>query len=615
MRIKRGGLRRRIVLAVILGMSVILLSFGVISYYIVHKSIEDSLNKKLAFGRLVRNKLDDIIKDNINRLYDISLSGAVNLDDNDLSPERHALDTAYKYSMFTDGIFLLDKYGNTILHYPEKIKDTNLNLLSIEPISRMVATGRPVVSNLYTTEVANKKVLFMLVPLKDKNGDYVGIAGGEIDPTNPVFTEMLRITDLKRAFIDLVDSNGMIIASSNPSRAFTHCDRNEFFSTIIASKKERVASCHQCHDVDNKRKSTNVVAVVPFEMAPWGISIQEPEDDVFAPTIKLKRAFALLAVIFLGTAFMLAVGISRSVVSPVNELIAGADRIAGGDLSMPVAIAGSDEIGSLGQSFEVMRLKLAGSLESIRNSNLELENKVKERTKQIRESRKKVENLLKKIISVQEEERKRIARELHDDIIQNLSAVLMKIDMCKLYPESITKDKIEEIRRIILRSLDGLQTTIQNLRPAILDDLGLEAAIKWLLETHLKEKGINYFFNVSGISDIRLHPDVKINIFKIIQEAIINIARHAHAENVIINAGIKNQSVYVYVEDDGEGFNTDSLLRNTTHYKKDGKGLGLLGMKERASLIDGKLVICSHYGEGTMITLNVPLKVHGVKDV
>jgi len=615
MRIKRGGLRRRIVLAVTLGMSVILLSFGVISFYIVNKSIEDSLNKKLVFGRLVRNKIDDIIKDNINRLYDISLSGAVNLDDNDLGPERHALDTAYRYSMFTDGIFLLDKFGNIILHYPEKIKDIDLNLLSIQPVSRMVATGRPVVSNLYTAELAKKKVLFMLVPLKDKNGNYAGIAGGEIDPTNPVFTDMLKIPDIRRAFIDLVDSNGMIIASSNPSRAFTHCDRNEFFSTLIPSKKERVATCHQCHEADRKRKSTNIVAVVPFAMAPWGITIQEPEEDVFAPSIKLKRTFVLLAVIFLGTAFMLAVGISRSVVRPVNELIAGADRIAGGDLSMPVAVGGSDEIGSLGQSFETMRVRLAGSLENIKNHNLELENRVKERTKQIRESRKKVENLLKKIISVQEEERRRIARELHDDTIQNLSALLMKIDMCKLYPESITAGKIEEIRKIILQSLDGLKITIQNLRPAILDDLGLEAAIKWLLQTHLKERGVSYFFNLSDISEVNLNPDVQFSIFKIIQEAIINIARHAHAENVVITAGIKNQNFYICIEDDGEGFNTDSLLRKTVHYEKDGKGLGLLGMKERAYLIDGKLEICSHYGWGTMITLHVPLNVQEVDDV
>ena len=110
-----------------LGMSIILLSFGVISYCIVQQRIEDSLNRKLAFGRLIRNNIDDIIKDNINRLYDVSLSGAVNLDDNDLSPERHALETAYRYSMFTDGIFLLDKNG--MFHKPSESRQFPLDLL------------------------------------------------------------------------------------------------------------------------------------------------------------------------------------------------------------------------------------------------------------------------------------------------------------------------------------------------------------------------------------------------------------------------------------------------------------------------------------------------------
>ncbi|MBI5741449.1 MAG: HAMP domain-containing protein [Nitrospirae bacterium] len=613
MRMRRGGLRRRIVLAVTLGMSVILLSFGVISYYIVNKSIEDSLNQKLAFGRLVRNKIDNIITDNINRLYDISLSGAVSLDDDNLAPERAALDTAYRYSIFSDGIFLLDSGGNMVLHYPEKIKETHINLLSIEPVSRMVATGRPVVSNLYTAESVAKKVLFMLVPLKDRNGNYAGIAGGEIDPTNPVFTDMLKTIDVRKAFIDLIDSNGMIIASSNPSRAFTHCDHNEFFSNIIASKKERVATCHQCHDIDKKRKSTNIVAVVPFETAPWGITIQEPEEDVFAPSIQLKRTFALLGVIFLGTAVMLAVGISRSVVNPVNELIAGADRIAGGDLSMPVPISGSDELGSLGQSFEVMRVRLAGSLEDIKHHNLELENRVRERTSQIRESRKRIRHLLDKILSTQEEERKRIARELHDVTIQELSAILMRVDMCRIHPEEITPRKIEEIRGIVFDAIVGVRAITQNLRPSVLDDLGLEAAIRRLLDTTLAEKKINYFLNIAGTNDRRFGIDVEIRLYRIIQEAVMNISRHAGAENVILDMTVTKESISVLIEDDGEGFDVDALMHRKINYENDGRGLGLIGMKERASLLNGSLHVRSSPGNGTRITLQAKMMSDDVR--
>lgn len=609
---EKGSLRKRITLSVTLGMSIILLSLGIVSYHIIEKNIEDSLNKKLALARLIRNNIDNIIKENINRLYDISLTGSINLNDNDLTPEREALNNAYRYSIFTDGIFLLDKGGNVILNYPEKIKDTNLNMLSIEPISRMISTGRPVVSNIYSSDTANRKVLFVLVPLKDKNGNHVGIAGGEVDPTNPILTNMLRFTDIgENTFIDIIDSNGIVIASSKPSRTLTYCDYNKFFSTIINSKKERVTTCHQCHDQEKKKKSTNVVAFVPLEMAPWGISIQEPEVDVFEPSMHMKKTFVTLGAIFIGTAFMLAMGISRSVVDPIKELIKATDRISRGDLSEPVAVQGSDEIGVLSRSFETMREKLDRSIESIKNYNLELEKRVKERTRKIKEGQQRIENLLNKIISTEEEERKRIARNLHDDTIQDLSALLMKIDMCKLYPEQISANKIDAIREIVLKTLDGLNAAIQNLRPSLLDDLGLEAAIKWLLDIHLGEKGTNIFYNITGTKNRRFSQDIEIRLFRIIQEAIANISRHANAENVFVILKADNNYISVDVEDDGEGFDVNTLFQQAVHAKEDFRGLGLLGMKERASLMGGSVDIHSAPGCGTRISLKVPMKAEG----
>lgn len=613
---ERGSLQKRITLAVTLGMSIILLSFGVVSYRIIRHNIEDSLDKKLALARLIRNNIDNIIKDNVNRLYDISLSGSVNLEDNDLTPEREALNTAYRYSIFTDGIFLLDRGGNVTLNYPEKIKDTNINLLSIEPVSRMIATGRPVVSNVYVTETAKRKVLFVLVPLKDKNGSHVGIAGGEIDPTNPILTNMLRFAEIgENTFIDIIDSNGIVIASSKPSRTLTYCDYKKFFSAIINSKKERVTTCHQCHDSEKRRKSTNIVAFVPLEMAPWGVSIQEPRDDVFASSIQLKKTFAALGVILVGTAFILAIGISRSVVNPIKELIKATGRIAKGDLSKSVTVQASDEIGVLSQSFETMRGKLADSIESIRNYNMELEKRVWERTKKIKESRQMIQNLLNKIISSEEEERKRIARNLHDETIQDLSALLMKIDMCKLYPEQVSADKIDAVRKIVINTLDGLNTIIQNLRPSLLDDLGLEAAIKWLLNIHLGERGINVFYNIIGAGNKRFSPEMEIRLFRIIQEAIANISRHANARNVFVILKADDNYISVDIEDDGDGFDVNTLFQQAVHAKKDFKGLGLLGMKERAALMGGSMEIHSAPDCGTRVSLKVPMKAEGEEDV
>jgi signal transduction histidine kinase len=607
---RTGSLRKRITLTILTGISIILLTFSIASYYIVEKNIENSHNEKLAFARLIGNNVDNIIQDNINRLYDISISGKINLHDNDFGPERDALRTAYRYSIFTDGVFLLDTGGNIILNYPAKIRDSTINVLSIEPISRIVANNRPVVSSIYTLEPSGRKVMFVLVPLKDKHGNTAGVAGGEIDPTNPVLTRMLGLTHMgKNMFIDIVDLNGVIISSSDHTRILTQCNRDGFFSTIISEKQERVTTCHRCHVAGNmNRKQTMILAFVPLEMAPWGISIQEPEEDVFTPASRLKWTFFTLAVIFIGTAFILTIGISRSIVDPLKDLIQGTDRIAKEDLSKPIPFQGTDEIGILSQSFESMRLKLVESRERIRKHAQELESRVRQRTCQINESQKRAEVLLKKIISSQEDERRRIGRELHDDTLQELSAALMRIDLCRLHPQEITIEKVNTIRQIIGHALEGVIGIIQNMRPTLLDDLGLVAAIKSILALHLGEKGINYFINTSRMGDQRFRPELEITLFRIIQEAVVNIARHANSESAFILFKIENSTVYVEIEDDGEGFDLNSLFLAGEHEAKDRRGLGLLGMKERVTLIGGKIEVCSSPGNGTRVDIRIPLR-------
>ncbi len=605
---EKGSLKKRIILTVLAGISIILCSFGVVSYIIIQKNIDDSLNKRLALSRLIRNNIDNILKDNINRLYDISLSGSVDLNDRSFEPEMEALKAAYRYSLFTDGIFLLDKQGTVILNYPERILEMALNVLSIEPVSRMISLGKPVVSNIYTTDTG-KKILYVLVPLKDRNGNNVGVAGGQIDPTNPTLIQKLGLTDIgKDMFIDLVDSNGVIISSTNPSRILTQCNRKKFFTRMISEKKERVTTCHVCHYSGNREdKHSTILAFVPLETSPWGISIQEPEEEVFLPAAKLKRTFAALTLIFIGTALLLMVGISRGIVDPLKELIRGAKRIARGDMTKPISPQGSDEIGVLSESFEAMRCKLVESMESIKQHNQELETRVTERTRQINESQQRAEQLLKKVISTQEDERKRIARELHDDTLQELSAALMRIDMFRLHHQEMSVNKIEGIRGIVLKAWDGVLGIMQNLRPTLLDDLGLAAAIKSLLDLHLGENGVNYFINTDSVADRRFRPEVEITLFRTIQEAVLNIAKHAHAENVLVMFKIDKNIVNVDIEDDGEGFDVNLLFSPGAYDAKDRRGLGLMGMKERVFLIGGKIEICSMPDLGTRISIRIPL--------
>jgi signal transduction histidine kinase len=183
--------------------------------------------------------------------------------------------------------------------------------------------------------------------------------------------------------------------------------------------------------------------------------------------------------------------------------------------------------------------------------------------------------------------------------------------MCKLYSGPPSGEKIEEMRKIVLNTLEDIRIMIQDLRPAILDDLGLEAAIRWLLYKHLWSKGITYFLNIMGDRDRRFDPHLEATLFRIIQEAIVNIARHSEAENVFVIMKTGSNEINLDIEDDGKGFDIRSALKRT----EDGRVLGLMGMKERVYLRDGKVLICSEPGSGTRISLWIPLKSPGDENV
>jgi len=590
-----------------------IISLGIVSYLTVSDTIDRSMQRRLDLARMIAGYTDSILESNVNRLYDISLSGSINFKDNNWEPEKKALETAYRYSIFTDGIFLLDRDGNKVITYPSRLDDS-LNLLSIPYISRVIKEGRPAISDIFTVEPTKKKVVYALVPLKDRNGEIIGVAGGEINPTNYVMSQVIKSAHSgPNTNIEIVDSKGIVIASNNPGRIFTGTDHDKFLAGLISGKTSVFRRCHRCHEgeqgnVNSAERSTDVLAFAPLEMASWGVSILQPEEDVFAPADNLKKTFLFFSVISIGIALLVAVGMSRSIVKPVHELIEATQSIAAGNMSRSIGFGGVDEIGMLSSSFEVMRVKLADSLESLHQYNLQLENRVNERTHEIRQSQAKVERLFKKVISAQEEERKRIARGLHDETMQSLSAILMRMDLCKLYGETLPGGKIDEVREIVLNTLNDLRTMIQNLRPSILDDLGLEAAVRWLLDKHLWEKGIAYFYDISGDCDRRFDPQLETTFFRIIQEAIVNIARHAEAENVFVIMKVAEHEIHLDIEDDGKGFDVRSALKRT----EDGRGLGLLGLKERVYLIDGKVTMCSdpELG-GTRISLRIPLKTYG----
>ena len=612
-------MQKKIIIAILLAVVVTSVSLGVISSIAINESIDHTLQHQLKLSRIVAKNIDHLLINSIKRLYDISLSGSIDLSDDDWSAEREALKKAYDYSIFSDGLFVINRDGHVVYTYPSQYMN-HVKVLATQVTSRVIAEGKPFISDIFTVESSKKKLIHILVPLKNRNGKIEGVVGGEIDPSAQNFNEIIRSVPAdKNAYMELVDSQGFVIASSDAKRVFK--DQSEghspFLAKLISAKQPVITKCHRCHEkgispVTTSERSVDIMAFAPLETTSWSVSIVQPEKEILMPIIKMKTSFFVVSVIFIAIALILAIGMSRRIVKPVHKLITATVKIAEGKMSEPIAFGGSDEIGKLSSSFEVMRIRLADSLDDLQKHNMALESLVIERTRQINDSRLKIKDLLKKVITSQEDERKRIARELHDVIMQDLAATLIKIDICRKFPENLTVAKIAEIKSIIDKSIDDVYRIIRNLRPSILDDLGFEAAVRWLCDHHLESSGIHCYININNtISDIAFEPQMEIELFRIIQESIINIARHSGAENVFVLMEKRNGQLTIELEDDGCGFDTKSVFNST----ESSRGLGLQGMQERASLLNWQCIICSSPGIGTRVSIKLPISTEVISHV
>jgi len=214
--------------------------------------------------------------------------------------------------------------------------------------------------------------------------------------------------------------------------------------------------------------------------------------------------------------------------------------------------------------------------------------------------------LLQDIFSIQEEERKRIARELHDETSQVIASLNASLEAATgMLPAGADKTKtiLRKAQALSINILDDIHKLIYELRPSLLDDLGLVTAVRWLAENNLETLGITVNLKKPG-RERRLPPRIETTLFRVIQEAVNNIAKHSHAKNTYISLQFKKNVTRVHIRDDGQGFDVEEAIAS----KDRPRGLGLVGMRERVASVNGHLDIQSHPGgEGTEIIIEIPL--------
>lgn len=324
-----------------------------------------------------------------------------------------------------------------------------------------------------------------------------------------------------------------------------------------------------------------VIAYSPVAPPGWALVVEEPWADVVSPLLQTSQLGPLVlapALLLAGLGLGLAV---RRVIRPLQQLERQSARLASGDFAaIEKPVNGIGEVESLQKTLVHMARQVRAYQEAIRR-------------------------YLGALTRGQEDERRRLARELHDDTVQSLIALDQRAQLAQMavrHGSSQAAERLAEVRQMAAALIEEVRRVIRALRPIYLEDLGLLPAIEMLARDLETTTGLRVSFLTTGEAR-RLAPEHEIALFRIVQEALNNIARHAGARAVDVSAVFEADALIVRVKDDGRGFAAPervSDLAAAGHY-------GLMGMQERADLIGARLSIQSTPGAGTTIELRLPL--------
>jgi signal transduction histidine kinase len=334
-------------------------------------------------------------------------------------------------------------------------------------------------------------------------------------------------------------------------------------------------------------------AAVAVQGTDWIVVSEISQADAMAGIDRIELFLIALYAAWLIIILILGFMLTRRITIPLNNLILMVRRLEAGIYTMPVKAQTRSEIGILAMAFNRLRQVIAE-----RESALEAAN----RMLQLRSG--ELENLSRQTIAVEEEERRRVSRELHDSLGQTLAALKMNLDVAeRLDDPQRVSELLEEASRITIQAMDEVHRISQNLRPIILDDLGLKAALEWHVDQFRQHFDIDVVCDFSVLEGAELSVESSITAYRFLQEALNNIQKHAEATRVIIKTQRQGHHLMIGIRDNGKGFDPKQQKHLSEHLS-----LGLTGLEERLMLVGGKLVIHSIPGEGTTLVAILPMQ-------
>ncbi len=304
-------------------------------------------------------------------------------------------------------------------------------------------------------------------------------------------------------------------------------------------------------------------------------------DSLHQQISRLIRTMVQTTMLLAVFAVVLSLLLTWLITRPLIRLLQATKAVQRGDYSMRLPCESDDEIGRLTEAFNAMLASLGQA----------------EQTRQEKELLQR--DFLHRVMAGQESERKRIARELHDQTGQALASVMVDLKMLEnANNETETRQSINRLRKAITEEMEAIHELAVALRPSVLDDLGLIPAVEMLVRRFINRQGIPVELTTIGFAEKRADACTETCIYRIVQEALANVARHAQATEVNVILQWRGEKIRGVIEDNGLGFAPELV---------DAKNnLGVLGMKERTQLLQGAFRIESSLGDGTMLVFEMP---------
>ncbi len=571
----RPTLRRRLWRLLVQWFALYLVIAAVVSVVSFQKSRREAVEERLLLARTVARYLDSTLAGVHRNLGALALQ----LPEADESAVPRLRSFRFQ-CLFRDSIFLLDERGTVLAADPPYA----------EPPPAAWLDGRPRVTPLLDLDGAGAAELAIVQPFR--RGGATFYLAAEMRPLGSGVSAFLQDLGLgPDVHLAVVDEVGRVIAAADQKSLFQRLtERGELRGSIRDDEPwvESIAACVLCGDEGGGGDYLSVF--VPLRQAPWGVLVQQDERSAFSSIHTVQTGVIGTGLLLALMAAFLFRALSRSVVAPIGELSKQAEELRRGNLERPIAVSGDREIEMLAATLEAARQRLASTLAELTGLNENLEGQVAERTRALRERDAQRRHLVRRLLAAGEEERRRIARELHDETSQLLTVVQLSLDRVEVDAPEMRKAK-----ELLTETQREIHRLIFDLRPSLLDDLGLPTAVKWYARNYLEPAGLDVRLEVE--EELEVPPAVEITAFRIYQEIVTNILRHARAETVSVELYTDAGRLVLAVEDDGAGFDPGQRAA----------GAGIVGMRERAELVGGTLALDSEPGLGTHVRLEIPL--------